>query len=166
MKRTSLLIIIGMTSWLVSMSAQALTSDAEQPINIHAKNVDANQKTGVSLYRGNVVLTQGSMRLEADRLEVRQREGRADVIRAWGNPVRMKSQSDAGQELNAQAARAEYYANERRLDLYERAIIQRNQDTVTGAVVHYAMDAQTFSAEGGDGKQVTAVIQPAPAKQP
>jgi lipopolysaccharide export system protein LptA len=146
---------------LVAPAARALKSDADQPINIHARSVAANEKTGVSTYRGNVVLTQGSLRLEADRLEVTLHEGRTDLIRAWGKPLHMVTRTDAGEEVRATAARAEYHGKARRLDLYDEVELKRGADVFTGAVVHYLLDQETFSAEGGDDGQVTATIQPA-----
>lgn len=146
---------------LASTSAPALKSDAEQPINIRARTIEANEKTGVSLYKGDVMLTQGTLRVEADRLEVTLRNGQAHLIRAWGKPVRMRTRTDAGEEIRANAARAEYHGPQRRIDLYGNAELKRDADVFTGAVVHYALDDQTFSADGGDGGQVSAVLQPA-----
>ena len=139
----------------------ALSTDADQPINIRARTVEANEKTGVSVYQGKVVLTQGSLRLEADRMEVRLANGAIDTVRAWGKPVRMRTRTDRGEEIRASAQRAEYRARQRKVDLYGDVEMHRDADVFSGAVVHYAMDEQTFVAEGGDGGQVTAVIQPA-----
>jgi lipopolysaccharide export system protein LptA len=156
--RPCLLIILALVS---APSAHALKSDADQPINIRARSVAANEKTGVSTYRGNVVLIQGSLRIEADRLEVTLHDGRTDLIRAWGKPLHMYTRTDAGEEIRATAARAEYHGKARRLDLYDEVELKRDADVFTGAVVHYLLDEQTFSAEGGADGQVTATIQPA-----
>ncbi len=161
--RRSARLLIGVVAMMLGMAcsvAHALKSDADQPMNIRARSVEANEKTGVSIYRGNVVAMQGSLRLEADRLEVTVRDGRMTLARAWGQPVRVQSRSDKGEELKARAARAVYRASERRIDLYDNVEINRDRDVFTGAVAHYALDDQTFVAEGGDG-QVSAVIQPA-----
>jgi lipopolysaccharide export system protein LptA len=153
--------VIALLLSFVGPLAHALKSDADQPINIRARSIEANEKTGVSIYKGNVVLTQGSLRVEADRLEVTLRNGQTDLIRAWGKPVRMHSRTDAGEEIRAKAARVEYHGPQRRIDLYGDAELKRDADVFNGAVVHYALDDQRFSAEGGDGGQVSAVLQPA-----
>lgn len=139
----------------------ARKGDAEQPINIRARTVEANEKTGVSVYTGNVVATQGSLRLEADRLEVTLRDGRTDLIRAWGRPVRLQTLTDNGEEIKARAARAVYRASARRIELQGDVELRRDNDVLTGAVVRYNLNDQTFSAEGDGGGQVSAVIQPA-----
>jgi lipopolysaccharide export system protein LptA len=144
---------------LVMAPAHALKNDANQPINIRAKSVDASEKTGVTRYRGKVVLTQGSLRLDAERLEVSTRNGRTHLVRAWGNPVRVQSRTDAGDAIEAHAARTEYYVSDRRLDLYDEVVLRRNDDTVSGGIVRYDFATQSFTAEGGDGV-VSAIIQP------
>lgn len=161
----SFALALGLIGALSVGNAHALKSDAEQPINIRAKHVDANEKTGVAIYRGNVVLTQGSLRLEAERMEVTTRDGRAQLLRAWGNPVRLRARSDKGEDLRAQANRTEYHASARRIDLYERVSLKRDADVVNSAVIHYQMENGTFTAEGGNDGQVTAVIQPAPKEK-
>lgn len=146
---------------LVGGAAHALKSDADQPINIRARNVEVNEKTGVSVYRGNVVLTQGSLRVEADRLEVTLRDGRAHLIRAWGDPVRMQTRTDKGEDLRARAGRAVYRASARRIDLHDAVELHRDGEVVRGGAVHYALDDQTFTAAGNGDEQVTVVIPPA-----
>lgn len=146
---------------VVGTAAHALKGDSAQPINIRSKSVEASEKTGVSVYRGNVVMSQGTLRLEADRVEVTVRDGRADLVRAWGKPMQIQTRSDRGQELRARAERAEYRANERRIDLYGSVELQRDTDVFTGAAVHYALGAETFIADGGGDGQVSAVLQPA-----
>lgn len=139
----------------------AAKRDTEQPINIRAHNVDANEKTGVAVYRGSVVLTQGTLRVDADRLEVHSRNGHVQLVRAWGDPARLQTRTDRGEDLRGHAARVVYDAIERRIDLYGSAEINRNDDILRGSVVHYAIDDQTFSAEAADDGQVSAIIQPA-----
>jgi lipopolysaccharide export system protein LptA len=150
-----------MLALLGAPSAHALKSDADQPINIRARNVEANEKTGVSVYRGNVVMTQGSLRLEADRLEVTLRERQTELIRASGKPLRLLTRTDAGEEIRAAAARAEYRGKSRRIDLFGDVELRRDGDVFTGAVLRYLLDDETFTADGGDGGQVSVTIQPA-----
>ena len=146
---------------LAAPSAHALKSDADQPINIRARSVEANEKTGVSIYTGKVVMTQGSLQIEADRVEVTVRQRQTELIHATGKPLRLRTRTDAGENIRARAARLEYHENARRVDLYGDVELRRDADVFTGAVVHYLLDEETFTADGGDGGQVSATIQPA-----
>ena len=169
---TSLSVFIRVHPWfrlclLVNMallcapSAHALKSDADQPINIRARSVEANEKTGVSIYTGKVVMTQGSLQIEADRVEVTVRQRQTELIHATGKPLRLRTRTDAGESIRANAARLEYHEQTRRLDLYGDVELRRDADIFTGAVVHYLLDEETFTADGGDAGQVSATIQPA-----
>ncbi|BAU47204.1 ABC transporter substrate-binding protein [Sulfurifustis variabilis] len=147
-------------------AAFALKSDANEPINIRAASVDANEKTGNAVYRGNVVMTQGSLRLEADRVDVAMRDGRLDRAKAFGKPARLRSLADTGEEVRAHATRIDYRARTRVVDLEGKVWIKRGGDVVTGATARYELDTQRFTARGANDGQVTAVIQPRPAETP
>ena len=41
----------------------ALGSDRQQPIHIKADHITVNEKKGFSIYRGNVLMTQGTLRV-------------------------------------------------------------------------------------------------------
>lgn len=150
----------------VASSAWALTDDAAQPIQISARSVELNDKTGVAIYRGNVSLTQGSLRLTANRVEVTRRDNRPELIRAFGNPVTVRQRADSGDDIVISGARADYHADKKKLDLYGDVVLKRNADVVRGAVVHYDLAAQRFEAEGAHDGQVTAVIHPAAPNAP
>ena len=141
--------------------AYALKDDPNQPINIRARSVEANEKTGVSVYKGNVVMTQGSLTIEADRLEVIARNRQMELVRATGNPLRMHARTDAGEDVRVRATRAEYQSKARKIDFFGNVELRRDGDVFTGEVVHYWLDDETFTAEGGDSGQVSATLQPA-----
>jgi lipopolysaccharide export system protein LptA len=161
MTRRQIALALAVAAFTMASDVFALKADAEQPINIRARSVEANEKTGVSVYNGNVIATQGSLRLEADRVEVTLRDGRTDLIRAWGQPVRLQTRTDNGEEIKARAARAVYRASTRRIELNGNVELKRDNDVLTGAVVRYGLDDQTFSAQGNGDGQVSAVVQPA-----
>lgn len=68
MFRVSLLLAL----LLVGPPTQALESDKEQPIELVADSVDIDETKGVSIYKGDVDLRQGSMHLRADIVTVYQ----------------------------------------------------------------------------------------------
>jgi lipopolysaccharide export system protein LptA len=144
----------------------ALKGDADKPINIRAASVDANEKTGVAVYRGQVVMTQGSLRLEADRVEIAMREGQLERAQAFGKPAKLRSVADTGEEIQAHATRIDYQAKSRVADLQGKVWLKRGADVFTGATAHYELDTQRFTARGTTNGQVTAVIQPRPPEAP
>ncbi|OGI48986.1 MAG: lipopolysaccharide transport periplasmic protein LptA [Candidatus Muproteobacteria bacterium RBG_16_65_34] len=150
---------------LCSTSALALMSDKDAPIHIDAKHVDLNEKTQIAVYRGNVVLTQGTFRLEAERLEVRARNYKARVVNAWGAPVRLKVRpDDRDEDAHAAAMRLTYNVDQREVELSGEALLRQGEDEFRAAVIHYDLDEQLLTAVGGSGaeteERVHAVIYP------
>jgi lipopolysaccharide export system protein LptA len=57
---------------LLSATSYAEKADREKPINLEADRVTVDDAKQLSTFEGNVVLTQGTMVIRGDRLEVRQ----------------------------------------------------------------------------------------------
>jgi lipopolysaccharide export system protein LptA len=51
---------------VASPSAQALSTDREQNIVIEAQAAEADDRTRITVYRGDVVITQGTLRITGD----------------------------------------------------------------------------------------------------
>ncbi len=141
-----------------------LASDREQPIRIEADSVQIDDIKGVSIYRGNVVYTQGTMRLEADLVEVYHDEHRnLRRLEARGAPVRFRQRLDGEDEdMQAHALRMEYIADPERLVLEQEAWIWRMDVEFTGDYISYdaALDIVSARKEAGEEGRVHIVIQP------
>jgi lipopolysaccharide export system protein LptA len=150
-------------SLLFCVPAQALREDRDQPLRIDAASVTMNEKTGVAVYRGNVRIVQGSMRVEADRVEVLTRNMRIETVTATGRPVRLRALlDDRDDELRASAERLVLNARTRELDLTGNVLLRHGGDQFSAAHIHYALDDQQLTAKGTgteDGR-VYAIIQP------
>ena len=82
-----------LSSFWIASAAWPLDSDREQPIQITADSAIRDEIAGETRYEGNVVLTQGSLKITADRLSISHfapaagnREpylGRKDHQRRW-----------------------------------------------------------------------------------
>lgn len=81
-----------------------LRIEPDLPVEVTADQLDVDQQTGEAVFSGNVLISQGEMRLSAQRVEViyAQQEGRIARMEATGG-VTLVSGQDA-----AEAARAEY----------------------------------------------------------
>src|SRR3972149_7197307 len=148
--RRSIVLLCSLLFALCSTSALALMSDKDAPIHIDAKHVDLNEKTQIAVYRGNVVLTQGTFRLEAERLEVRARNYKARVVNAWGAPVRLKVRpDDRDEDAHAAAMRLTYNVDQREVELSGEALLRQGEDEFRAAVIDYDLDEQRLTAVGG-----------------
>jgi len=150
-------------SLLVSPAAHAIKTNVDEPIHINARTVEANEKTGVAVYRGNVLIEQGPLSIKADRVEIRTRKNKTELIRATGEPARLIRQPDEGEdEIQAEADRIDYRVTDGKLYMTGKVSLRRGKDTFTGGMVQYDLRTRSLNASGSDGAdgRVHAVIQP------
>lgn len=146
---------------LAAAPARALTSDREQPVKVSADKIEVNQKTGRSKYTGNVVLTQGTLRIEAQEVIVQLRDGALDKVTASGKPVTFRQKLDGeAQEISGSALRVQYYALENRVDLYDQVAFRQGEDVFRSPVVHYDIGTTRLTADARSEERVHSVIQP------
>jgi lipopolysaccharide export system protein LptA len=153
---------IFLTLWLIAPGVQALDTDKDQPIQVQADRIEANQQTGVVTYRGHVHFARGDIDIHADSVEVRQHGEALHSILASGTPVRFHQRdTQAGKEIRGTAARVDYRADRREITLTGEARLEQNGDVFEAATVHYRLDEGDVRAEGGAGQQrVQALLTP------
>jgi lipopolysaccharide export system protein LptA len=122
--------LAGLVLALAAGQAAALAADKEQPIDLEADAADIDEAKGVSVYTGNVVATQGSMRLESERLTVHHPGGKAQRIEADGRPARFQQMPD-GQTVpvRARANHLEYLVTSEELVMTGNAELIQGRDT-------------------------------------
>jgi len=147
--------------WLpVAAQPQAL------PIQVEADNADWSQRSGVSNYNGNVVLTRGGLTLTGGKLTIKRINNRQNVqAELSGSPAHLDKQPDreGDQVVTGHARRIEYSNSDSILTLRGGAVVERaGGDRVTGQVIHYNLDTERTRAESGSGDsdRVRITIQP------
>lgn len=156
---------------LLSTSAQALDSDRQQPIQIVADVAIRDEIAGETRYEGNVVLTQGSLKITADELTILHSTDDADRIVATGQPATLVQQPTPDQPpVDASALRIEYVRSEDLVRLVKDARIAQNGSTLSGNQIDYLVSQRTVKAAGGaDGPgqgRVEVVIPPENLRDP
>ena len=143
-------------------AAAALSSDGDQPIHIEADNAEADQARQVSVYKGDVVITQGTLRIAGDTVTVHY-DDNYDMIKmiTEGRPSTFRQLPDGEtQYRTARAKRMEYYANEDLIILIGDAQYGKGETRVTADRIEYdslnaRVKAQTRNAsadtQSGDG---------------
>jgi len=142
----------------------ALSSDAKQPIMIEADTATIDDANGIAIYEGNVIVTQGSIRINAAKVTLRYTE-RQDLekVVAEGNPAKFKQTPDGKKpDLHANSKRMEYLANENMLHLTKQAKLWQGDNTFTGDQVMYDTKKGIIRANKGSkkGSRVTVTINP------
>jgi len=147
---------------LASGGGYALTEDTEQPIHIVADEAVRDERSGLTIYRGNVRMNQGTIRIEADRITIYRLETEGDKIVAEGSPAHMRQQPEPGSApMNAWGDSIEYYRTEGRVQLRDDAQLEQDGSTVRGDRIDYFIDEQLVKAaadEKDTGRRVEVVI--------
>jgi lipopolysaccharide export system protein LptA len=156
-----------MSSLILILSAfagtvQALSTDRNQPMDVEADRADIDDKRGISVYRGNVKITQGTLRLTADELTLHTRDG--DIVKAIavGKPATYRQRPDGkDQDIEAEALNMEYQAAEQKLILTNQAHVQQAGDSFRSDRIDYDIAADVVKAGAGSpGDRVRITIQP------
>jgi lipopolysaccharide export system protein LptA len=148
-------------------SGLAELADRDKPINLVADNVTVDDAKQVSVYTGNVTLTQGTLVIRGDKLVVKQDAQGFQQGTAYGNPASFRQKREGLEEyIEGYASRIEYDGNADKLQLFTNARMKRNDDEVRGSYIAYDGKTEFFEVVGGPkgtaagSGRVHAVIQP------
>lgn len=148
---------------LTPLCAVAASGDRQQPVNLRADRIEIDQKKGTSLYRGQVVLTQGTLRMTAARAEARNRGNKVDTVTAEGKPVTFRHRpAGATEYIQGQAGRVHYRVPEQLVDFGGNVNLQRGRDTFRSAQAHYDIAARQVIAEGNAEQRAYVALVPRP----
>lgn len=145
-------------------AALALESDRRQPIELAADSVDIDEGKGISIYKGDVDLRQGSIHLRADIVTVHQRGGKTSKIVAEGRPVKFKQQSAKG-PVEGEARKVEYEVGSENLVLAGEAKLIQGKDTMrSDRIVYDRVRSVVKAGAAAQGKQRVRISIEAPGK--
>ena len=160
------------TALLPARAVQANSEDKKQDINYAANSADVNYQTKTGKLSGNVVITQGTMTIRADRINFKQNPDSSVSATAYGNPITFRQKREGTDEyFEGYAQRAEYDGEKSLLELFDRALLRRGQDEIRSNYISYNTRTELFRAEGrpdapatpadaGPGARVRGVFQP------
>lgn len=153
---------------LLAPLAHAEKADRDKPVNLEADTVTLDDVKKISAYQGNVILSQGTLMLRADRVQVTQNASGLDKVSATGRPVAFRQKVDGRDEyIEGFADRIEYDSTSGQLELIGQARLRRGSDELRGAQISYNANTEFYKVVGQPGAQtpsgrVRAVIRPKP----
>ena len=159
-------IAVALLCTLASQLSLSLPDDREQAIHISADKATRDEKKGITVYSGNVVLDQGSLHISADRITVYRILEEGDKIVAKGQPALVQQQPNPDEELmRAHANIIEYYKSEDRLRLHLGAQIKQGASTVKGETIDYFISQQLIKAVSDQSQEDSRVEVVIPANR-
>ena len=162
---------------LLALPAHAEKADKDQPTQIEANRMSADDTRRLTIFEGNVVLTKGTIAVRAERIVVRQDAEGFQLTTANGSPVRFKQKQDPkegekeGRWMDGEAMRIEIDDRKQTIELFENARVNRGGDEVAGNYIFVDQRSEFFSVapgksakEGQAPGRVRATIQPKAAE--
>ncbi|WP_295364705.1 lipopolysaccharide transport periplasmic protein LptA [uncultured Succinivibrio sp.] len=153
---------------LASQSAYALKDDTEQPLNIISKEQIADFESNKAIFIKDVVATQGSMELHADKAELsRNSNGELQEVKAYGKPATFKQLQDDGKLVHSQSSIIQYLPEKNLLILIGRATIWQDNSHVDGERIEYNTVTRQLKAsnENSQGGRVQSTFLPQELKK-
>ncbi|GAB5414718.1 MAG: hypothetical protein Cons2KO_23210 [Congregibacter sp.] len=131
----------------VASLTYALPEDKFQAIEISAERAYRDDKAGFTVYSGDVILEQGTLTIEAEKLTIFHDREAADRIIAVGEPARMRQQPELEKGfVTASAGRIIYEKSRERILLRIDASIEQDGAIVSGESIDYFMAQQRVRA--------------------
>ena len=155
-----------MCAVLLALPVHAEKADRSKPVNLEADTVTLDDIKKVSVYQGNVILSQGTLTLRADRIQVTQNANGIDKISASGRPAAFRQKVDGREEfIEGFSERIEFDSANSQLELIGQAQLKRGGDELRGAQISYNSNTEFYKVVGQpDAKtpsgRVRAVIRP------
>lgn len=159
----------------LATGAGAERADRDKPVNLEADRVVIDDAKKIAVFEGNVQLTQGTLQIRGDRMEVRQDREGFRYGTTWGRPAYFRQKREGYDEyIEGWAERIEYDGNAETMQMFNTARLKRGQDEVRGNYISYnarteffqVLGGATAAAPDGAGGRVRAVIQPKPKEPP
>lgn len=162
----SLLLLLSCT-----FPALAERADRDKPINVEAARLSIDDNRHVQTLEGDVVLTQGTLQIHADKIVITEdRQGFQKSV-ATGGPkgkahFRQKREG-RNDYVEGEGERIDYDTRTEIAELFQKAWVKSGQDTVRGDYIWYDSISEKYMANAtapgetqGKPGRVRAILQP------
>jgi len=155
---TAALVLFAGLTWHPQLLAK--TTDFEQPIDVKADRSEYNEKAGVQSLTGNVEITQGTILIRADDIQVQLKDNKLSTIEGEGSPIYFQQENDQGELIVGECQHILYDAKNGRLILSGSATLSEPKQNLRSDRIVFDSISQTVIAEGGKSGRVNITIQP------
>lgn len=139
-----------MTALVFPHNVCALSTDKDQPIEIEADAAELDDQKGVTVYTGNVVVSQGSIRMTGDKMTVYYtKDNDLDTVIMLGQPATYKQLPDNSEIYDeAEALRMEFYNLKNLVVLIDNALVKQEGLRFSGNRIEYDTETSKIKARG------------------
>ena len=108
-----------------------------EKIYVDADHMQANIETGISVYTGNVMVTQGKLVLSGDKIVVVQQNNEVERITVTGKPAHYNHVTDRGEVIEADSENMVYDVSKNTLVLTINAELKHPEHYISSQKIIY-----------------------------
>ncbi|MBT5229869.1 MAG: lipopolysaccharide transport periplasmic protein LptA [Methylococcales bacterium] len=156
--------ILALTLFSWASGVSALSSDREQPIQVNADTVNIDESKDMSTYTGNVVVTQGSLRITGNVMKIYGVTTELSKIIVTGTPVHFRQRPDGKkQDIRGEGRQLHYFSKTEEIHLLNKAKLWQSGNTIKSKKIIYDTKKAVMKAgttKGGNRGRVITTFQP------
>jgi len=126
--------------------ALARSDDRDKPIHITADTAELNDKTGISIYRGDVKMVQGTTILTGAVVTIHSTDSTVKKIISIGDLATYQETTDDGDDVYAEAEEMIYNRVLSTIDLYRRAKVTQDENVFRSEHILYKIQEELIEA--------------------
>ena len=144
---------LGLALALAALPGFGLSTDKDQDIEIESDTAYLDDTRNISIYNGNVIVTQGSMRITGDRMTVYYTDdNNLDKIIMEGRPATFRQLPDDSTVYDeAEALVMEYHENRNLIVLNNQARVSQGDRRLIADHIEYDTELSQVSANSNRG---------------
>jgi lipopolysaccharide export system protein LptA len=158
----------GLLFLIWSSTVYAENADRDKPIHLESDRVQIDDVKQTSVFEGKVELTQGTIRIQAEKIVLTQDKQGFKHCTATGKLASFRQKHEGTDEyMEGYGERIEYDTRAETVDFFIQARVKRDQDDVQGDHIAYSTRTEVFQVSGDPANsndpnkgRVHAVIQP------
>ena len=139
----------------------SIDSDKDKPIFLESDSAKWDENSQKSTYRGNVVVTQGTMLLTGDLLVVTSKNNEINNMIITGEKSTYKQKTQSGKIVNGEAYEIQYFVENSEIIFLNDAVLTQAKNVVKSNKIIYLTDTENIIAGDKKGKsRVKMTIEP------
>ena len=145
---------------VVSANELEKAIDTKQEIIIKSQRQAGDLKNKIASYLDNVRITQGTLEISADLVQVYQLEDETETYVAKGKPAVFEQQLTDGSKITLQANEIIYEPAKHSITISGNALLRQAGSEVRGNKITYNTLTEKLEAESNLDETVTTILKP------
>ena len=122
-----------------------------EPVDIKSNYLLLDEKKGISIYKGNVLLIKGTLIIKADKITLYSDGEKLIKALIIGSPADVRHKPENEEKVHSQAKKIEYFVEKERLILNGEAFVDQGDRHFSGESIEYDTRQRIITASGQKG---------------